>query len=108
MVPYRKAHELRNRQKNQELWLQGLYIYKAIGAFVEILPAFPKKGAKIYPYDNEPIAITDDEIREKEQKKMLDMRAKMDAWRIKFNSQKPSEVQTEGDSCEHNDRQPTD
>ena len=27
---YRKAHKLKNEQKNQELWLQGMYIYEAL------------------------------------------------------------------------------
>ena len=29
---YYKAHKLRNEQRNQELWMQGLYIYNAFGA----------------------------------------------------------------------------
>lgn len=64
---YAKAEELRTRRKNQELWLQGYYVYNAIGAFAEILPAFPKKGAKINPYLEEPVSLTEEEARQRQE-----------------------------------------
>ena len=64
---YAKAEELRARKKNQELWLQGYYVYNAIGAFAEILPAFPKKGAKINPYLEEPVSLTEEEARRRQE-----------------------------------------
>ena len=31
---FKKAHELKNEIANQQMWLQGLYIYDAVGAVV--------------------------------------------------------------------------
>lgn len=67
---YREAEELKVRRQNQQLWLQGYYVYNAIGAFVEILPAFPKKGAKVQPYLQEPLSLTEAERRQKEEERM--------------------------------------
>lgn len=75
VVDYREAHKIVQRRQNQYAWLQGFYVYNAIGSFAEILPAFPKKGAKVYPYMQEPIAITEEEAREREERKQ---REKMD------------------------------
>ena len=72
---YRKADDMNRKRKNQELWLQGFYVYSAIGSFAEILPAFPKKGAKIRPYLEEPISITTADViarKEKEQKEKME------------------------------------
>lgn len=53
---YIRAHEMKNEQKNQELWLQGLYIYRALN--VVIGNALAKKGTKPETYLEQPIRIT--------------------------------------------------
>lgn len=60
---------------NQELYLQGRYIYETIGAFAEILPAFPRRGARIQPYLSEPFPMTQLELQEREERKQ---KAKME------------------------------
>lgn len=55
---YRDAEEIRNEKKNQELWLQGMYIYEAIADLSPILQAFAKKGTKAQPYPDTPYPIT--------------------------------------------------
>lgn len=60
---YLKAHELKNIQKNQELWVQGVYNYKA---FRSVIEAFAYglngcKGSKPSNYPDEPIPFTDAE-----------------------------------------------
>ena len=55
---YREAEELRNEKKNQELWLQGMYIYEAIADLSPVLHAFAKKGTKPQPYSDAPYPIT--------------------------------------------------
>lgn len=52
---YREAHRLRTEQRNQELWLQGLYIYNAFG--VVLANAFGKKGSKKHKYMDRPIDL---------------------------------------------------
>jgi hypothetical protein len=55
---YREAEEIRNEKKNQELWLQGMYIYEALADISPVLHAFAKKGTKPQPYTETPYAIT--------------------------------------------------
>ena len=55
---YRKAYELKRERRNEELWLQGMYIYEAIGDLAPILHAFAKKGAQAKPYAEHPYPIT--------------------------------------------------
>lgn len=55
---YREAEEIRKERINQELWLQGRYVYDAISNLSPILHAFAKKGTKAKPYLDEPYPIT--------------------------------------------------
>ena len=63
---YRKADELKRQRKNQELWLQGMYIYEALCDVAPIFRPFTK-GAKPTPYTDHPYSITSKE-RENEKK----------------------------------------
>lgn len=66
---YRQAEEIRNERRNQELWLQGMYIYDAILCVAPILHVLAKKGTKARPYPTQPYAITAKERkREKNEK----------------------------------------
>ena len=56
---YRKADEIRMERKNQELWLQGMYVYEAICDASPILHDFAKKGTKPYPYVDKPYPINE-------------------------------------------------
>lgn len=55
---YRKADEIRRERDNEMLWLQGMYIYEAIGDLAPVLHAFAKKGAEAKPYSDRPYPIT--------------------------------------------------
>lgn len=55
---YRKAHKLKNEQKNQELWLQGMYIYEALCNVSPVLHAFAKRGTRPLPYPEKPYPLT--------------------------------------------------
>lgn len=61
---YLKADEIKRRRKNQELWLQGLYVHIAVGDLVPVLNPF-SKDHKAKPYLKEPIPITEKEQEEK-------------------------------------------
>ena len=72
---YRKADELRSNRKNQELWLQGMYVYEAICDASPILHAFAKKGAKPLPYTTSPYPLTESEQKhnaEEKERKIAD------------------------------------
>lgn len=87
---YAKAEEMRIKRKNEELYLQGRYVYEAIGAFAEILPAFPKKGAKIHPYLEEPYPLTEAELlareEQKNKEKMEAIKQRMFAMSMQINA----------------------
>lgn len=87
---YREAFNLQRERKNQELWLQGMYIYEAIGDMSPVLRAMSKKGTKPIKYASEPYAITEKEVerRKAEKEKMAyeKMKAKTNAFAIQFNA----------------------
>lgn len=71
VVYYRKADEMKQERRNQELWLQGRYIYDALCLVSPVLHGFAKKGTKPKPYLSEPYALfrAQAEIKEEEKAK---------------------------------------
>lgn len=79
---YREAHKLRQRQKNEYAWLQGLYFYNAVGAVVS--NAIGKKGGKKAEYIKEPIDLgleTEQEKTIKAQREREKIIASLTAWK---------------------------
>lgn len=76
---YRKANELRQMRKNEELWLQGLYVYHAISCSAPLLHAFAKPGTTAMPYLDKPIPLTEKEAKEREEAKRIARFEKMRA-----------------------------
>ena len=91
---YRKAEELRRKRRNEELWLQGMYIYEALCDVSPVLNAFAKKGTKPRPYADHPYALSVKERRDErilQEKKDREkakryMEAKMAAINKRFKS----------------------
>lgn len=80
VVSYRKAEEIRSNRKNQELWLQGVYVYDALCRVSPLLHAFAKRGVKAAPYPAEPYAISEKQaelVQEEKAKKTFDKGKKM-------------------------------
>ena len=66
---YRKAAELRDKRRNQELWLQGMYIYEALCDASPLFRFSMKKGTvKPEPYVKEPYPITEAEAKAREER----------------------------------------
>ena len=86
---YRKADELRRKRKNQELWLQGMYIYEALCDVAPILQAFAKKGTTPAPYTDHPYSLTvkerDEEKKQREKHDRDKARRYMEAQMAKIN-----------------------
>lgn len=57
---YRNSHKLKVKQKNEEMWMQGMYIYEALCDVSPILHAFSKKGTKPLPYPDKPFGTNVD------------------------------------------------
>ena len=85
---YREAHKLRQRQRNEYAWLQGLYIYSAIGTVVS--NALGKKGTKKSEYIKEPIDLgleTEEEKQIKAQRERNTIIASLTAWKKAWDRQ---------------------
>ena len=67
-VVYRKAWDLRKEQRNHEMWLQGLYVYDAVGSIMSSL--FKGKGQQAAKYPDKPYRLTPLTEEEKAQKKI--------------------------------------
>lgn len=98
---YRKADEIKRERKNQELWIQGMYIYEAILDNAPILHAFAKKNAKPIPYSSEPYALTVKENKKKKEKEanaeFARQKAQFETWAAAINNKfKRKEVIPDG------------
>ena len=56
---YKQAYEMKYDRRNQELWLQGLYFYNALGAIVPV-----KKGAEQPKYPDKPFSLTENQRKQ--------------------------------------------
>ena len=85
-VAYRKAHRQRTLQRNYELWLQGAYVYRAIGAMA---PAFAWRPSTPSPYVEEPFPIDEKDQKRKEEeaerKRFEEMKARVKNFALKHN-----------------------
>lgn len=83
---YRESYKIKVRQKDEELWMQGMYVYEALCKVSPILHAFSKKGTKPLPYSEKPYLATSDthksiDDKEKEKKNAeLIARVHFEAW----------------------------
>lgn len=89
---YREAHNLKRKMKNQEMWMQGMYIYEAISSFVPVLVTIPDKNAKVTPYRSEPYPLSQKEAKEmkeaKEKAEFMKMKESLIAWANGVNVKK--------------------
>lgn len=68
---YRKSYELKRRQQNEALWMQGLYVRDALLSTVGNM--FASKSSTPIEYPAEPYPVTEEQVEEKkamEHKKM--------------------------------------
>lgn len=97
---YRKAAELRDRRRNQELWLQGMYIYEALCDASPLFRFTMKSGTiKPEPYAKEPYPITEAEVREREERKRREeeerFKAEFAAYAERLRKKMPPEAHPE-------------
>lgn len=65
---YREAYELKQKQKDEQMWVQGMYIYEALCEVSPVLHAFSKSGTKPLPYARKPY-LSDMTIDEEDKKR---------------------------------------
>lgn len=88
VIAYRKAFEYRTRELREQLWVQGLYIYKAVNAVVA--NAFCKGHEK---YPEKPFGVEtekpDSDLNETDIEKQREALAqRLEDFRNSFNSKK--------------------
>jgi len=87
-VAFRKMHRLKQESRNQEMWLQGMYIYEAL---LDVSPMFHDlvKEPKPIPYPAKPYPIskTDSEKRKEQEQIENDkkIQAGVRAWKERAN-----------------------
>lgn len=86
-VFYRKKHELEINEINQELWLQGAYVYNALCSvapyFNSLKPQEPK------PYVKEPFPLTErQKVEQEERENSEKIKEYMMSFMTKFNKEK--------------------
>ena len=68
---YLEAHKIKVKQKDEELWMQGMYIYEALCDVSPILHAFSKNGTKPLPYADGPYLHKNKKYQTKEEKEQI-------------------------------------
>jgi len=63
---YRKADRMRKEAINEQLWLQGMYVYEAICDAQPIFNPFAKRGTKPKPYSERSYPLDDKQRKERE------------------------------------------
>jgi hypothetical protein len=103
---YRKADEMKRRRENEALWVQGLYIRDALLCTVGNM--FSGKGAKKHEYPKEPYAITESEIREREEREARlaeeQIKASFAAFAARIQQKMPKEAHPDSKGGEINER----
>ena len=98
---YREAHDLQLEEQNYMMWVQGRYIYDALGRMAPYYRAF--KPSKPKKYMEEPIPVTARQVRKKkaedERRKAEETRARFRAmieqWNIRFLAKQTEQEQEE-------------
>lgn len=68
---YREAKKIQVKQRDEELWMQGVYIYDALCCVSPILHAFSKSGTKPLPYPDKPYSSHNEENVSEEEKEKI-------------------------------------
>ena len=76
---YRRADSIRRRRRNEEMWLEGIYMVEALSATVGNMFS---KGAK-HQYPSEPFPITAEEQQERKER---EQRARMERIKAAFTA----------------------
>ena len=107
---YRKADEMKRRRENEALWVQGLYVRDALVCTVGNM--LSGKSGKQYDYPKEPYAITEAEIREREEReaRLAEERIKAEfaAFAARMRKKMPTEAHPDSKGGEINERSDND
>lgn len=92
-----KAHRLKKDQMNEQLWLQGLYVYEAMRRLYPLFNPFSKE--KPEEYFKEPIPFSKPKKEDKKEREQIAEMEKMRAYLMNMVAQAKKEK--EGGQTEH-------
>ncbi|MGN1345571.1 MAG: hypothetical protein ACI4V1_02200 [Eubacteriales bacterium] len=80
---YEEVHRQEQKHENFLLWLQGRYVYEAIGALIPALHPF-SKDPKPLPYVSEPFPLTEEDQAAKEERERIEkynrLKSRVNQW----------------------------
>lgn len=82
---YREAYSIKIRQKDEQLWMQGMYVYEALCKVSPILHAFSKKGTQPLQYSLKPYLSNVENLKTSEDKEQEKKNAELIA-RVHFEN----------------------
>jgi len=94
VVYYSQAHDLAIKQRNEELWLQGLYNHDAFA--VVLANAFAAKGSTPKKYLEKPLDLfpkTEEEKEAEEERELRKQIARLNAWQKAWDAQHKDDSQ---------------
>lgn len=84
---YREAYEQKTKHRDEEFWMQGMYVYDALCRVSPILHAFSKSGTKPLPYVDKPYLfnkngneMTEEEKEQQKKNEQLVARLHFEKW----------------------------
>lgn len=93
VIAYRKAYKEKRIRANEDMWLQGLYVYQAVARVAPLLIPFAK-NPQAEPYLKEPIPMYEEEQAEQAKESAVEnnkgiayMKAMMNVINKKFNKE---------------------
>ena len=66
VIAYRKAYKEKRKKANEDMWLQGLYMYHAVSRVAPLLVPFAKRP-KAEPYLDKPLPLYEENKEEQEE-----------------------------------------
>lgn len=93
---YRQAAQIKQDLQNQNLWLQGLYIYEALLDVCPVYHTFAKRGTKAIPYRSEPIPLRESQQEKRERKADNKAKVAMESFAVAFNRKFKEKPQDKG------------
>lgn len=66
VIAYRKAYKEKRKRANEDMWLQGLYVYHAVSRVAPLLVPFAKRP-KAEPYLDKPLPFYEESEEEQEE-----------------------------------------
>lgn len=94
---YEETHKQEQKHENFVLWLQGRYVYEAIGALIPALHPF-SKDPKPLAYPAEPFPLTEKDRAEQEERERIEKYNRLKAHVMQWADERNRKIEQKGDN----------